>query len=84
MPSAVEKIPTLMLDVDTGDDLAALKAALAERRGQAPATREALRGLERLRARPSRPERAARGLQPPSVGLQPSRTGAFEHTRPAA
>jgi 2-phospho-L-lactate guanylyltransferase len=55
VPSAVEKIPTLMLDVDTGDDLSALTAALAERRGQAPATREALHELERLRRQPVAP-----------------------------
>jgi len=47
--SAVEEIPTLMLDVDTGDDLSALRAALAKRPGGAPATRGALRDLERLR-----------------------------------
>jgi 2-phospho-L-lactate/phosphoenolpyruvate guanylyltransferase len=47
--SAVEEIPTLMLDVDTGADLSALIDALAERRGQAPSTRGALRQLERLR-----------------------------------
>jgi 2-phospho-L-lactate/phosphoenolpyruvate guanylyltransferase len=45
--SAVEKVPSLMLDVDTGADLSALIAALAERRGGAPATRGALRRLER-------------------------------------
>ena len=55
VPSAVEKIPTLMLDVDTGDDLSALTAALAERRGQAPATREALHGLERPGRQPVAP-----------------------------
>ena len=55
VPSAAEKIPTLMLDVDTGDDLSALTAALAERRGQAPATREALHGLERLGRQPVAP-----------------------------
>jgi 2-phospho-L-lactate guanylyltransferase len=49
VPSAVETIPTLMLDVDTGDDLAALTAALAERGGGARATREALHDLERPR-----------------------------------
>jgi hypothetical protein len=38
-----------MLDVDTGDDLAALTAALAKRPGGAPATRGALRDLERPR-----------------------------------
>ena len=48
--SAVEELPTLMLDVDTGDDLAALQAALAERGNQAPATRAALDELERRRA----------------------------------
>jgi 2-phospho-L-lactate/phosphoenolpyruvate guanylyltransferase len=46
---AVEEIPTLMLDVDTSADLSALIAALAERRGHAPATRGALRQLERSR-----------------------------------
>jgi 2-phospho-L-lactate/phosphoenolpyruvate guanylyltransferase len=48
----VEKLPTLMLDVDTGADLSALTEALAKRRGQAPATRGALRQLERLRMQP--------------------------------
>jgi 2-phospho-L-lactate guanylyltransferase len=43
VPFAVAEVPTLMLDVDTGDDLSALAAALVERRGDAPATREALR-----------------------------------------
>jgi 2-phospho-L-lactate/phosphoenolpyruvate guanylyltransferase len=47
---AVEEVPSLMLDVDTGDDLAALAEALAVRRGQAPATRGALRQLDRSRA----------------------------------
>jgi 2-phospho-L-lactate/phosphoenolpyruvate guanylyltransferase len=47
--SAVEELPTLMLDVDTGADLSALIAALAERRGAAPSTRGALRQLERVR-----------------------------------
>ena len=53
VPSPVERVPTLMLDVDTGADLAALKAALAERRGGAPATREALRRLQRPQGRPA-------------------------------
>jgi 2-phospho-L-lactate/phosphoenolpyruvate guanylyltransferase len=51
--SAVEEVPTLMLDVDTGDDLSALEAALTERRDGTPATREALRQL-------GRPHRAPR------------------------
>ena len=48
-PSAVVEIPTLMLDVDTGDDLAALTAALAKRPCGAPETRGVLRELERPR-----------------------------------
>jgi 2-phospho-L-lactate/phosphoenolpyruvate guanylyltransferase len=51
--SAVEKLPTLMLDVDTAADLSALIAALAERPGQAPSTRGALRRLERRGRRPA-------------------------------
>jgi 2-phospho-L-lactate guanylyltransferase len=47
---AVEKAPTLMLDVDTGEDLAELAAALGDRRGQAPSTSGALRQLDRSRA----------------------------------
>jgi 2-phospho-L-lactate guanylyltransferase len=53
--SAVEEVPTLMLDVDTGADLFTLIAALAERRGHAPSTREALRELERRGRRPAVP-----------------------------
>jgi 2-phospho-L-lactate guanylyltransferase len=53
--SPVVQLPTLMLDVDTGDDLAALIDALASRRGQAPSTREVLRRLEQLGRRPAVP-----------------------------
>ena len=42
----VERLPTLMLDVDTPEDLAELAAALEERRGDAPATRGVLRRLD--------------------------------------
>jgi 2-phospho-L-lactate guanylyltransferase len=49
VPRAVVAVPTLALDVDTGADLSALMAALAESGGQAPATRGALRRLERGR-----------------------------------
>jgi 2-phospho-L-lactate guanylyltransferase len=49
--SPVVQLPALMLDVDTGDDLAVLMDTLASGRGQAPATREVLRGLGRLRGR---------------------------------
>jgi 2-phospho-L-lactate guanylyltransferase len=38
----VERPPTLTLDVDTGDDLGELAAALAARPGAAPATRAVL------------------------------------------
>jgi 2-phospho-L-lactate/phosphoenolpyruvate guanylyltransferase len=54
LPHAVEEVPTLMLDVDTGEDLDALAAELAGRRGQAPSTRGALRQLSRAR-RPATP-----------------------------
>src|SRR5215218_7689075 len=40
---SVERVRTLMLDVDTPEDLAELRSALEERRGQAPSTRGALR-----------------------------------------
>jgi 2-phospho-L-lactate/phosphoenolpyruvate guanylyltransferase len=53
--SAVEEVPSLMLDVDTDADLSALIAALAERRGGTPSTRGALRRLERRRRRPAVP-----------------------------
>lgn len=50
---SVERVPTLELDVDTPEDLAALAAALEGRRGQAPSTRGALRQLDRSQAQAS-------------------------------
>jgi 2-phospho-L-lactate/phosphoenolpyruvate guanylyltransferase len=47
---AVERVPTLELDVDTGQDLELLAATLERRRGQAPSTRGALRQLDRAQA----------------------------------
>jgi 2-phospho-L-lactate guanylyltransferase len=47
---AVEHVPTLGLDVDTGQDLEVLAATLEGRLGHAPATRGALRQLHRSRA----------------------------------
>jgi 2-phospho-L-lactate guanylyltransferase len=47
---SVEYVPTLALDVDTGQDLELLSATLEGRRGQAPSTRGALRQLDRLYA----------------------------------
>jgi len=47
---AVEHLPTLALDVDTSSDLELLAATLDARRGHAPATRGALRQLDRSRA----------------------------------
>ena len=44
----VEALFSLMLDVDTPDDLAELGGRLEERRGHAPMTRGALRQLDRL------------------------------------
>ena len=55
---SVERLPSLMLDVDTAADLAELEAALKRRRAAAPSTRKVLRRLERPRAR-SAPVRAA-------------------------
>ena len=50
---SVERLPTLMLDVDTPEDLTELAAALESRHGRAPLTRGALSQLDRCRARPS-------------------------------
>ena len=47
---ALERLPTLALDVDTGQDLELLAATLEGRRGQAPSTRGALRQLDRSQA----------------------------------
>jgi 2-phospho-L-lactate guanylyltransferase len=46
---AVDPLPSLVLDVDTPEDLDELSERLEERRGPAPATRGALRQLERAR-----------------------------------
>ncbi|MEA2155951.1 MAG: 2-phospho-L-lactate/phosphoenolpyruvate guanylyltransferase [Solirubrobacteraceae bacterium] len=46
VPFTVEEIPTLALDVDTADDLAALREALAARRGGAAHTRGMLSRLK--------------------------------------
>jgi 2-phospho-L-lactate/phosphoenolpyruvate guanylyltransferase len=46
VPCAVEAIPTLALDVDTAEDLAALREALATRRGGAAHTRGMLSRLK--------------------------------------
>jgi len=45
VPYSIEDVPTLALDVDTADDLAALRHALAERRGGAAHTRGMLSRL---------------------------------------
>jgi 2-phospho-L-lactate guanylyltransferase len=47
---AVERVPTLALDVDTSQDLELLAATLEARRGQAPSTRGTLRQLDRSQA----------------------------------
>ena len=52
---AVEEVPTLMLDIDTSDDLTKLTGILGARRGQAPSTRGALRQLDRSGASRSAP-----------------------------
>ena len=50
----IDEVPTLALDVDTADDLAALAAELDRHRGQAQSTRGALRQLDRAGAVPVR------------------------------
>ncbi len=52
----IENVPSLMLDVDTPDDLAELAALLEERRA-APTTRGALRQLDRSNVRHTVPPR---------------------------
>jgi 2-phospho-L-lactate guanylyltransferase (CobY/MobA/RfbA family) len=49
----VEEVESLMHDVDTADDLAALGEELERRRGVAPRTRGALRQFDRLHVRPA-------------------------------
>jgi 2-phospho-L-lactate/phosphoenolpyruvate guanylyltransferase len=56
---AVDAASSLLLDVDTPDDLAQLAAHLEERRGKAPMTRGALRQLDRSKARGPSAERRA-------------------------
>lgn len=59
----VEAVPSLLLDVDTPDDLALLSGALEERRGQACMTRGAIRQLNRSNVRGSLDRRPAGALQ---------------------
>jgi 2-phospho-L-lactate guanylyltransferase len=49
VPCAVEHVSTLLIDVDTGDDLVALGIALERSHGHAPRTRGVLRQIERTR-----------------------------------
>jgi 2-phospho-L-lactate guanylyltransferase len=58
---AVDHVPSLLLDVDTPDDLRELGSVLDRRRGLAPLTRGALRQLDRSRARRPYPPSAAHG-----------------------
>ena len=48
----VDSVPSLMLDIDTPDDLAELSGRLEGCHGHAPLTRGALRQLDRSRVRP--------------------------------
>jgi hypothetical protein len=47
----IERVPSLIFDVDTTDDLAVVAAAIEESRKVAPRTRGALRQLDRAGAR---------------------------------
>lgn len=49
VPHLVDRVPSLLLDVDAPEDLTALTALLERRRGLAPMTRGTLRQLDRLR-----------------------------------
>lgn len=49
--SRVERVPSLVFDVDTSDDLEVLAAGIEKRRAVAPRTRGALRQLDRAGAR---------------------------------
>jgi 2-phospho-L-lactate guanylyltransferase len=49
--SRVERVPSLVFDVDTSEDLAVVAAAIERRRAVAPRTRGALRQLDRAGAR---------------------------------
>jgi 2-phospho-L-lactate guanylyltransferase len=51
LPFAVEEPASLVLDVDTPEDLTELRGRLESRRGQAPLTRGTLKQLERTRCR---------------------------------
>jgi 2-phospho-L-lactate guanylyltransferase len=55
LPHRVERVPSLVFDVDTSDDLAVVAAAIEERHAVAPRTRGALRQLERAGARLKHP-----------------------------
>lgn len=57
---SVERLRSLMLDVDTPEDLAELNRALARRPGEAPSTRRALRRLRRAEAQALEPGTAVR------------------------
>jgi len=51
----VERVPSLVFDVDTAEDLAVVSAAIDQQRTVAPRTRGALRQLERAGARLNAP-----------------------------
>jgi 2-phospho-L-lactate/phosphoenolpyruvate guanylyltransferase len=59
----VDPVSSLMLDIDTPDDLAELAGRLDDRRGSAPMTRGALRQLDRSRVRPPAPVAAPLQVQ---------------------
>jgi 2-phospho-L-lactate/phosphoenolpyruvate guanylyltransferase len=62
---SLEEPPSLVLDVDTPEDLAQLSGLLGSRRGQAPMTRGTLMQLERTRSRG--PRAAGKPRQPARI-----------------
>ena len=59
----VDPVPSLVLDIDTPEDLEQLSGLLEQCRGNAPMTRGALRQLDRSRVRPPAPPPVAAPLQ---------------------
>jgi 2-phospho-L-lactate guanylyltransferase len=69
----VERLPSLIFDVDTSEDLAVVAAAIEEKHAVAPRTRGALRQLERAGARLKHPAAAAE--ERPAAAEHPAGAG---------
>ena len=65
---------SLLLDIDTGEDLAVLRERLAGEHGQAPRTRSVLGLVEERRATPASHAALERSAGGPPEGARPGRT----------